>query len=175
MYDRRDLGLGQRRSRPVARQVAGQIHQALCFGRGQYRRDTDLLPAAAAPQAYEGHRQARTHEPGDQAAHACGANLPRQRAPSAAGAGARPSRPARTGWRATSTWSISARIRKRLAGRGRLMVAGASAAALSGAPRRPRPHPPKPGILLNLTATTNVRATSAGHRARLGAWSSIIY
>lgn len=51
MYDRRDLGLGQMRSRPAARKVAGQIRQALRLGRGQYRRDIDLLPAAAgAPQ-----------------------------------------------------------------------------------------------------------------------------
>ncbi len=43
---------GQMRSRPVARKVAGQIRQALRLGRGQYRRDADLLPAAAgAPQA----------------------------------------------------------------------------------------------------------------------------
>lgn len=64
MDDRREFGLCQTRSCPVARKAAGQIPQALRFGRGQYRRDIDLLPAAAgAPHAYEEHQHARKPEP----------------------------------------------------------------------------------------------------------------
>ena len=127
MYDRRDLGLGQTRSRPVARKVAGQIRQALRLGRGQYRGDIDLLPAAAgAPQAYEEHQHARTLEPGDQAAHACGANLPRSRKLSAAGAGARRRDPRElAGGHPLPQHGASARAQERgFAGLGRLTAAG---------------------------------------------------
>jgi putative transposase len=68
---------GSPRHCPVACQMAGQISQAMQLGRGQYRRDADLLSTAtAAPQAHEVDQYARTAEPGIEAAHPCRAHLP---------------------------------------------------------------------------------------------------
>jgi putative transposase len=85
-YDRRDLG-EVRRYRPVAGQVADQVPQALRLGRGQRRGDAELLPAAARPpQAHEVDQHAGAAQPGDQAAHPCGADLSQCRELSKAGA-----------------------------------------------------------------------------------------
>jgi putative transposase len=99
IYDRRDLPTGQARGLEgprgaaqhcrLAGQVAGEASQAVQLGRGQHRRDVDLLSAPAClSQAYEVDQYARAPEPGDQAAHPRGAHLPPPGKLLAIGAGA---------------------------------------------------------------------------------------
>jgi putative transposase len=54
LYDRRDLAEARREPRGLARQVAGDLPEALWLGRRAHRGDADLLPAAPpAPQTPE--------------------------------------------------------------------------------------------------------------------------
>jgi hypothetical protein len=57
-----------------------QVSQAYWLGRGEHRRDPDLLPpAAGTPQTHEVDQLAGTPQRGNQAAHLRGANLPQCR------------------------------------------------------------------------------------------------
>ena len=59
LYDRRDLTEAQARPGRLAHAAGSNAIQALRLGRGEHRRDADLLPAAApAPQAPEEHQHA---------------------------------------------------------------------------------------------------------------------
>ena len=77
LYDRRELAEARQ---DLARWLAkwqSEVPQALRLGRGEHRGDADLLSAAApAPQAPEVDQHARAAEPGAEAAHPRGADLP---------------------------------------------------------------------------------------------------
>ena len=74
--------------RTLADEVAGQVPQALRLGGGEHRGDAHLLPAAARPpQAFEIDQHAGAAEPGTEATHACGPDLPQHRKLPAAGPG----------------------------------------------------------------------------------------